>query len=168
MKKMSNSWLTFVIGLLLGLALSLVLILIFREVLFGENHDAFLNKMFGPVFTSIITLIGVIIALGGVYWNIKIQRSLEDERVERGLKAARASLPVALSELVNICKSHVLQIKSQRKYNAREAMNISEYAQETIKEVIKNSDGIIIKKLSNLLACYQIAKSKYGECPDRC
>lgn len=161
MNRISDFLLPFFIGMLVGIESNLVFMLIFDKFILGESHDPFIDKTFAPVFTSAFILIGAIFALGGVLWNIKNQNDLEEMRIERKLIAARASLPVALSELVNICKHHVIQITSQRKYSTREAIIMSEYAQETIKEVIENSDGIIVKKLSNLLACYQIAKSEY-------
>lgn len=161
MKKISDSWLAFVIGLLLGLALSLALILIFRELLFDKSYKKFIENMFAPILAGLFTLLGILSALFGVYRNIINQNYIENQRTERRLVAARASLSVSLSELVNICKRHVLLIKRQKKYSSTEVLIMSEYAQEKVKEVIENSNGIIMKKLSNLLACYHTAKNEY-------
>lgn len=161
MKKMSNSWLAFITGLLTGLVLGLWIILIFRELLFEMHYKRFMENMFSPIFAGSFTFFGVLFALFGVHWNIKNQNWLESQRTERRLVAARASLPVALSELNRICKLHLLQIAHRGSYDTKESMVMSEATQETIRTVIENSDEVIQKELSKLLAYYQIAVSRY-------
>ena len=161
MKEMSNFWLGVVIGLLVGLALGLGFILIFHELLFDKHYEKFVENMFAPIFAGSLTLLGVSSALFGVYRNIGNQNNLENKRTERKLRAARASLPLALNELSRICKLHLLQIAHKGKYDTSESMVMSEASQETIRTVIENSDDIH-QELSNLLAYYQIAVSRYN------
>lgn len=162
MKEKSNFWLGVVIGLLGGMALGLGFILIFRKLLFDEHYTRFSEHMFAPIFAALFTLVGVLTALFGVYWNIKNQNSLANQRIGRRLIAARASLPLALNELSRICKLHLLQIAHKNQYDTRESMVMSEASHETIRTVIENSDDIIQQELSNLLAYYQIAVSRFN------
>lgn len=161
MKEISNFWLGVVIGLLVGLALGLGFILIFHELLFDKHYEKFVENMFAPIFAGSLTLLGVLSALFGVYRNIGNQNNLENKRTERKLRAARASLPLALNEFSRICKLHLLQISHRGKYDTSESMVLSEASQETIRTVIENSDDIH-QELSNLLAYYQIAVSRYN------
>lgn len=162
MNDMSNFWLIFSIGLLVGIDSHLGFMLVFNELVFGENHDRFISKMFPSIFTAIFTSIGLIIALFGVYCNTKIQHNIENKRVERKLRAARASLPLALNEISNICKLHLLQIAHRGKYDTKDSMEISGETKETIRLVIEHSNDNIQHELSRLLAYYQFSVSCFN------
>ena len=162
MKERSNFWLGVVIGLLLGVALGLGFILIFSELLFEENYENFVENMFSPIATIISTLIIVCSALFGVYWTIKNQNHLANFATRQKLKAARASLPMALSELSRICKLHILQIANKGNYHTSESMILSDTAHETIRTVIENSCDTIQKELTRLLTYHQISMNRYN------
>ena len=122
----------------------------------------FVDNMVPALFAVIATFLASIFAVIGVIINIKSQNDLESQRIENRLIAYRASLPIALSELVRICKIYVLSIKRGVNYGGKESMVVSEASRETIREVIQNSDEVIKQELSNLLAYYQFAESEYN------
>lgn len=162
MKLMSGFWSGMTFGLANGLLIGLCYMEYYREEIFSRHTQDFIDNMGPALLAAIATVISAILATSGVAFNIKNQNRIEYQRTERRLRAARSAFPMALSELGNICKLHLLQIKHRGKYDTSESMTINKASQETIRTIIENSDDIIQQELSKFLAYYQIAVSRFN------
>ena len=162
MKLMSGFWSGMTFGAANGLLIGLCYMEYYREEIFSRHTQDFIDNMGPALLAAIATVISAILATSGVAFNIKNQNRIEYQRTERRLRAGRSALPMVLSELGNICKLHLLQIKHRGRYDTSESMTISETSQETIRTIIENSDDIIQQELSKFLAYYQIAVSRFN------
>lgn len=166
MKLLPGFKLGVILGLALGLLASVCAMQYFHEKVFSKYSQDFIDNMVPALFAVMATFVASIFAIVGVYISIDNQNHIENRRTENRLIAYRASLPIALSELVRICKLHVQSIKRGVEYGSRESMVISDATRDTIQEVIQNSNDVIKHDLSKLMAYYQFAESKYNSLAD--
>lgn len=144
-------------GAIIALGLSAVL-----DSDVGENAQ----KFYVYIISAAITLVAATIALSGNLANIDYQNRVEQERRKALLRAAKAFLPVALSEMSGLCRSGMrncihFQAKKKELGNeefqriAEAEMKLSDHFVTVFKEVIIYSEPRASKRASELLCEFQ-------------
>ena len=105
------------------------------------------------------TLISAILAILAVAYNVSNQNRLAEDSRERKLIAAKASLSVALSDIVSLCEAHIeyLANGSNGKLDVR---YMSENTKESIQLVIEFAEKGDRNSLVFLLNSYQVLKAR--------
>lgn len=114
-----------------------------------------------------ITLITAAVALAGVFATLNHQFELSEENRIRRLNASKATLPAALSELSQICRTGILASfngKDEKQSNESDALitklTLSSKTASALTSVIENADPQISQSLSSILADHQINLSR--------
>ena len=118
------------------------------------------NAELGKDFLSpLATLISAILAIFAVAYNVWNQNRLADETRERKLIAAKASLSVALSDIVSLCEAYIeyLANGSNGKLDVR---HMSENTKESIQLVIEFAEKGDRNSLVFLLNSYQVLMAR--------
>lgn len=151
-------------GLLLGICLSCFLLLLIFVTVQTEIKDP-LRGHLPELLAGLGTVFAAYLALKGI--SAQIQSNLEIETIRRQsqLEAARASLPLALSELIGVCRKAMMFTY----YTDRNAVGAIEAAKEftmpdhalgILKECICYSDVAASSRLANIIRHYQVVFSR--------
>lgn len=144
-----------------GAFLGLIAGILFSRAL-GSDVLEDAQRLYTATISAFITLGGASLALYGVFANIDNQNRNHAKTRDDRLVAARATLPLALSELVGICKNRV-QFEIDRKPERRDAnWTLSDVGQKTFKECIEFSDSGPRETLVEICAIYQIMVARNG------
>ena len=150
-----------VFGLAIGLLIGLCVMQYFREEVFSEHSQDFIDNMVPALFAAIATGFASVFAICGVALNIRNQNHLAQENRRLKLLSARASLSAALDDFNRVCELHISVIIHRGKYDTDESMELSEGTMNTMKQIIENSAYNVQDNISDLLNFYQIAKARY-------
>jgi len=118
------------------------------------------NAEIGKDFLSTLaTIISAILAVSAVSYNVWNQNRLADNARERKLIAAKASLSVALNDIVSLCEAYIeyLANGSNGKLDVR---HMSENTKESIQLVIEHAEEDNRDSLIFLLNGYQLLMAK--------
>lgn len=157
MSKNPKILLNFPLGLLIGSVLAFGV----SAIIDAKVGETLVNRYLPPLLTAAATLTSASLAIAGVRWNIQNQNELSQIARDRKLAAARASLPLALSELVEVCDRHIAHHSNNTDRVAPGSESLSETAQATFKAVIENATDKTQESLSFLLLAYQVMLSRY-------
>lgn len=146
--------------LLIVIYVIFVVVMVAREYYYSDNIS--IEKLTQPLIISAATLFASALAVYSVVQNIKNQNSIYKDELERKLFAARASFPLALREIEDVCVSTISQLLGDTEIDENRSLIISDNAQETIKMLIEHSNGKVREDLSNFLMYYQIAISQFS------
>lgn len=144
--------------------------------LLGIGFMVFIGAEFGPDLkrygtygiTAIVSLVASGLALAGVLANIETARAIENDRRANDLKAAQSVLPLALTRLVEVAEIGINKSCSPKSY-FRDAENLKALRRdlhldteiiEILKDCIRSSDDGSREWLSNIVAHYQVCRSR--------
>jgi len=114
------------------------------------------------LFSALTTLAAATLATSGVLMTVSIQADRIASERRAKLEAARSTLPLALSQLYEICEANI-------KHNIKPTPNrvnefiISDNSIATIKECIEFSNGSVQKTLQEVVMIYQIMTTRQRE-----
>ena len=125
--------------------------------IFGADISDDLTRYGTYVLTAMASLLASAVAFATAVWNAERQRELR-------LRAARASLPLALSEMVSASRNGYQYAKNTTGWDDIETnfpqlqndINLSDKTIETIQAVIASSDTVTADWLAVFLAHYQV------------
>ncbi|MBY5976583.1 hypothetical protein KUV39_07995 [Phaeobacter italicus] len=147
----------FLLGLLIGGAVVLSSVLIFDQV-----YDSRLREAWGTWTILVGTLLTGIFAGWAALQSARAQinqvQELENQRNSAKLRAARATLSVALVEFSAFAKYGALA--SVNPTHVREVPMVGLGSINTLKEVIEHADPISIRWLAAILALHQVFSSR--------
>ena len=147
----------------LGLFLGAVAAFSVAAFLDAEVKIELLNR-FGPsLLSALTTLVAAAIAVTGVLKNIENQNNLAEQARQRKLAAARAVLPLSLSEFYKVCDRHLARLANGERTVIEGQPELSSTSHETLKLVIENADHVTQKSLAFLLMCYQVVVARYHD-----
>ena len=129
----------------------------------AEVKSDLLNRVGPSMLSALTTLLAAAIAVTGVLRNIENQNSLAEQARQRKLAAARAVLPLALSEFYKVCDSHLTRLSNGERTVTEGQPELSSTSHETLKLVIENADPVTQKSLGFLLMCYQVVVARYHD-----
>lgn len=125
----------------------------------------------GDIFAVVGVLFAALIALKGVRSQIETQLKINEENRKQELEAYRATLPLAISQLVTISingmraslsVNSTVQISSEE---VEEMLGMPEGVLDTLRNCIKSSDEISQRWLSSIISNYQIYYSRSRKLP---
>jgi len=129
----------------------------------AEFKSELLGRLAPSVLSALTTLVAAAIAVTGVVRNIENQNNLAEQTRQRKLAAARAVLPLSLSEFYKVCDSHLTRLANDERTVIGGQAELSATSQETLKLVIENADHVTQKSLGFLLMCYQVVVARYHD-----
>jgi hypothetical protein len=129
----------------------------------AEFRSELLDRLAPSVLSALTTLVAAVIAVTGVLRNIENQNSLAEQARQRKLAAARAVLPLSLSEFYKVCDNHLTRLANGERTVTDGQPELSPTSHETLKLVIENDDPVTQKSLTFLLMCYQVVIARYHE-----
>lgn len=117
----------------------------------------------GVVITTAGATGAAYIALGGVYSSIAESRRVEESARERKLAAAKATLPLALADLFDVCNANCdwLALGKQQGAKSRRPLDYSSVG--VFKECIEYATGPAESALRELLVIYQILEARLAD-----
>lgn len=151
-------------GILLGICAScFALFLIF--LLVDTQIRGPLRGHLSILVTAIVTLLAAYLALRGISAQIQSNVEIEISRQQSQLEAARASLPLALSEINDVCRRAIIFTYRTDRHaegaaNASKLFVMPENALTVLKECITYSDISVACRLANVIRHYQVAYSR--------
>lgn len=155
-----QDWLlNFPLGITLGAISAFGLSWLIDTKLWNSNAERYLPAL----IAAGATLVSATVAVAGVLRNIRNQNILAEHARFRKLTAARASLPLALSELSKLSENHIARLSNGDKQVESGSEEISTAAHETLKLVIEHANEPTQKSLSFLLMAYQVLQASYHE-----
>ena len=119
-------------------------------------YNAGLSKDF---LSPIATLMSAILALLAVAYNVWNQNRLADDIRKRKFIAAKASLSVALSELVSLCNAHIKYLANGSSGRLNQIC-MTQQTKETIQLVIEHAENDDANSLVSLLHNYQVLMTR--------
>lgn len=145
----------------LGLAIGSTAALMLAWAVDLEVSEAF-SRYSVYLFSALTTLAAATLATSGVLMTVSIQADrIESERRAK-LEAARSTLPLALSQLTEICDVNIKHnIKPAPDRNNEHILNDNSIA--TVKECIEFSNGRAQKTLQEVVMIYQIMTARQRE-----
>ena len=149
--------LSFPMGLLVGAIIAFAT----AAIIDSQVQFVLLERYLPPLLTAAATLASASFAIAGVRWNIQNQNILAHDMRCRKLSAARASLPLALSEFVDLCDKHISHHANNTDQVIQGSESLSDTAHDTLKAVIENAEPETQHALSFLLMAYQVMLSRY-------
>ena len=151
-------------GFLLGTSISGLIFLI-SVILLDNRFSIFFYSQLGTILPVLAAIYAAYLALQGT--NKQIQSNLEIEvfRRESQLEAARASLPLALSQLSDVCRRAIIFTYETNRHAAdavetAKGFTMPEGALSILKECISYSEINVASRLANLIRHYQVAYSR--------
>jgi hypothetical protein len=153
-------------GLALGASIGVASTLGFCWALSGLDERIADNIVgFG---TIVGTLFAAFIALHGVTASLDHQKQIEMDRVEKKLHAAKATLPLVLSALYEICSNRIQAIVKGKAENHSEPFSLDQNGIQIVERCIEHSDGEAREAMKEVLQIYQILVARYQrlETPD--
>ena len=119
-------------------------------------YDAEIGKDF---LSTLATIISAILAVSAVSYNVWNQNRLADNARERKLIAAKASLSVALNDIVSLCEAHI-EYLANGSNGTLDLKQISKNSIENIQLVIEHTEEDNRDSIIFLLNAYQILMSR--------
>jgi len=118
--------------------------------------------------TAIVSLAASALALAGVLANIETARTIENDRRTSDLKAAQSVLPLALTRFIEIAEIGIHRSCSPDAYfhdaenlkALRRDLHLDTEIIEILKDCIRSSDAGSREWLSNIVAHYQVCRSR--------
>ncbi|KPP83328.1 MAG: hypothetical protein HLUCCO07_12695 [Rhodobacteraceae bacterium HLUCCO07] len=159
-RNITMTWFHFIRNFPMGASFGVFMGAIFIIVIQGEWPDD-LQRYGTYGITAIVTLLASAIALTTAIWNTETAR-------HRKLKAAKASLPLALSRLIETARNGV-QISMEddaffndpeNAYFIEKRLAIPNEVFNTLKECIEFGDETSAQWLTNIIAHYQVYKAR--------
>lgn len=147
----------------LGLCLGAVAAFSVAWLVDAEFKSELLNRLGPSVLSALTTLLAAAIAVTGVLRNIENQNNLAEQARQRKLAAARAVLPLSLSEFYKVCDNHLTRLANGERTVVDGQPELSSTSHETLKLVIENADPVTQKSLAFLLMCYQVVIARYHD-----
>lgn len=156
-------------GVVIGFVLACSLGWVF-DADFSEGFE----KFYTYLVTVVLSLLVAAFGLAGVFSNIASQEARDEETRKRRLLAARAKLPLALSEMHEVCMfgvrfSYELEALIAQHGNdvvrkqSLEKMTLSGDVLRTFQEIIENhSDEDVADRVMGVLRDYQVFIARWG------
>ncbi|MBV2359783.1 hypothetical protein KUH32_08355 [Thalassococcus sp. CAU 1522] len=165
---MKRGWFEFIrsfpVGVMIGASIGIAYVFALES---NWNEAVTEYVLYG--LTALVTLGASAIALTTAIWDSESKR-------DRRLRAAKASLPMALSELMQVAERGIrlslmdtaVLRDSETGPNVRAELAVSETSLATLKECIESADETSAKWLVNIVAHYQVYVSRIdGAATDR-
>ncbi|WP_238363929.1 hypothetical protein [Mesobacterium pallidum] len=142
------------VGMLLGIGF-----MVFMDRRLEEEHIRYGTYL----LTALTTMGASALALAGTLVAVDINRQNEEERRRAKLAAARAVLPLALSELSAICLTAVESIYDGTEARRQSIQRLTETSAllETLKENVEYGGPEIREALSDIVRVFQILTSRF-------
>lgn len=147
----------FPFGLLIGSWLALGFAMLIDE----EVNAVILDHYVSTAIVAAATIFSASLAIWGVLWNIASQQDIVEDRRQRKLIAARASLPLALSEFIKLCENHIFHLANDTPKVSETSESLSEETQATLKLVVEHAEETVQSQIGNLLMFYQVVLARY-------
>jgi hypothetical protein len=148
-----------------GLALGLALGFIFSALIFWviDETSGVVESSFKETATHIVTLFAAAIALFGISNQIgSSERLVESARLAK-LDAARSSLPIVLSNIVQMCDNRCRQLVAGKKQPLAGFWSISDFELQTLKECIEFADGYEKSLMQQIIRIYQVLIARWDQ-----
>jgi hypothetical protein len=152
-------------GIALGAFLTLLVLFIFAALfhlqLFGTNHDTYIQTL----ITSIATAATGYLAIRGIREQIQKNAEAEEQRRQESLRAARATLPLALAEVVETSRSILKAIFAGQLEPAEkhlQSLTLSGLI-ETLTKCIQYSDNQSGDRLAQIIRYIQVLRARFDK-----
>ncbi|UWQ10478.1 hypothetical protein K3X41_11280 [Aliiroseovarius crassostreae] len=132
-----------------------------------NNYSSELKENLAHGLTIVVTLFAAGLALAGVLATIQAQAKQEEDRRTKSLQAAKATLPLALSQLISISRRGIeicLDINCQDSTTTEllEQVRLGDLVLQSLKETIEYSDEVSAQRLASIVAMYQVLDARLG------
>jgi hypothetical protein len=149
-----------VLGILLGSIFAFSIALVFD----ADIQDG-LKKFYTSLLTSITTVIAAVFALSGVLANIDNQNIIANQSKSRSLAAAKAVLPLALSQMSAVARrgssiSLDISTSNQSAELLISQLKLPAEIIPAIRDSIQHSNQCNGERLANLIRTYQVLFSR--------
>ena len=130
--------------------------------------SGFMSDYGATIITTVGALLGAALATAAVLAQIEAQRDAEERQRSRAQRAAKAMLPIALSQLFEVAKAgaaaHYHECESTKGRatwdEAVSTINAPPDAFDTIRACIAQADHGDADRLANLLRYYQVLRAR--------
>lgn len=116
---------------------------------------------FIPLLTTAATLAAGYLAVSAAVRTIKAQSEKFEEIRLNKLEAAKSTLPLVLSLVIDVSHAHLNSL--QNGSGAQNLAGLDNESLATLKECIEHTTGITRKTLRELIAAYQICRSRHND-----
>jgi hypothetical protein len=154
---------TFADGIALGVFLTLLVVfslaLLFDFRFFGNDADDYIQTL----VTSVVAMGAGYLALWGIRHQVQQNFEVEEARRLNSLRAARASLPLALSDLVSTAQKVLGRILDGTAKSPEELVTSisSPTVLETISKCIEYSDTKSADRLAQIIRYIQLVRARF-------
>jgi hypothetical protein len=155
-KKFRNFLGNFPLGLLTG-----ALIAFAASCLVDQEVSKWLHENLASILGSTVALVASTLAVGGVLFNVHSQERHRREERLASLRAAKATLPLALSELHQVCTNRIIQEFLKPSFS--EKLDISPEIIGIFKECIEYDAGTAGTRLREIINLYQVLSARSEE-----
>ena len=151
-------------GFLFGTSVFGLVLLIFAIVTDSQIRNTVIQHL-PEMITALGSLIAAYLAVKGISHQVQSKIEIETSRRKSQLEAAKASLPLALSELHDACRSAIRFTYQTDRHadgvvEGSKAFAMSESALAILKECISYSDAKSAVRLANVIRHYQVSYSR--------
>lgn len=160
-KKSPSKHMGFLDGIALGATIGIIFTLLLCWIL-SSVSDKISDNIVGFA-TIVATFFAAFVALFGAWAAIDETQAVEIRNLDRKLSAAKASLPLFLSQLYEVCDNRVSLLTSGEGGVKNNPWDIDSSAIAIFKECIEYSDGMAKDTLTEILLAYQICLARYSK-----
>lgn len=148
-----------------GVALGLALGFIFSALIFWviDETSGVVESSFKETATHIVTLVAAALALFGISNQISSSERLAESARLAKLDAARSSLPIVLSNIVQISENRCGKIVAGKKQHSDGFWAISDFELQTLKECIEFADGYEKGLMQQIIRVYQVLVARWDQ-----
>lgn len=154
-------------GIFLGAELSLTL-----AFFLDTDVSAELKRLYTYIFSALASLLAASLALSGVLASIENQERIQSQIRERKFASARAFLPTALSNFIEISRNGILNCYSKTLAPTRgseedflrrlESITLSDEIIEVFREILEHTESDpVSRRIALILRNYQIYYSRW-------
>jgi hypothetical protein len=151
---------------LAGIALGITLGFIASTAIFWllDETSEVVRGHLSEQITHIVTLAAAALALFGVARQIQSNFNIMEKTRLAKLDAAKASLPIVLSNITELCENRYYSIAFGNR-NAAEGMKweVTDFELSTLKECIEHSEGFEKELMQQIIRVYQVLVSRWAD-----
>jgi CHASE3 domain sensor protein len=149
-------------GIVLGLTLGFIASTVIYWLLDGTT--GVVKQYLPQQITHIVTLVAAVIAVWGISNQIQSNIVLAERARLAKLDAARSSLPIVLSNIVQLCEErfHAV-VNGNLEQPAGVHWQITDFELSTLKDCIEHADGIEKNLMQQIIRIYQVLISRWDD-----
>lgn len=153
---------TFVDGIALGIVIAAIFLFLIFALIDINPLDSYFHDYAQTIFIAMATALSAYFAVAQIKHQIASQFEIEEQRRSEALRAERALLPIALSNLSQELRQYLIIMHDKPSLTPPEKiLKLSEDDIRTIKRCIQFSDNITGDRLSYMLKTIQIIRARY-------